>query len=85
MLSPDYGNMGTNVGYFYFGLTFVTIIVTFSIVPETARLELEQIDDYFESDIPAWKTSISRNRKLAAGNVMEVTADTLPEKKFDVE
>ncbi len=86
MLSPEYGNMGTNVGYFYFGLTFITIIVTFFIVPETARLKLEQIDDYFGSGIPAWKTSIGRNKRLAAQNVMEVTADVVSkEPKIETE
>lgn len=72
MISPDYGNMGTNVGYFYFGLTIVLLALTIIFVPETARLKLEQIDDYFESGKPAWKTSLRDNKKIAAGNVLEV-------------
>jgi len=77
MLSADYGNMGTNVGYFYFGVTFVMAVLTFLFVPETARLTLEQIDDYFASGRPAWKTSTGRNRKIAGGTEWDVdhTAD----------
>ena len=76
MINPAYGNMGTNVGYFYFGLLFVLLIITIVIVPETARLKLEQIDDYFESGVPAWKTSIRRNEKIAERNILEVSAGT---------
>ena len=49
MLNVHYGNMGTNVGYFYFGLEFLSLIPLFLIVPETARLTLEQADEYFMS------------------------------------
>ncbi|OQV05056.1 hypothetical protein CLAIMM_09854 [Cladophialophora immunda] len=48
MLSPDYGNMGANVGYFYAAVTFVWLVLVFFLVPETAKLTLEQIDDLFE-------------------------------------
>lgn len=71
MINPKYGNMGTNVGYFYFVLTLVLLILTVIFVPETARLKLEQIDDYFESKVPAWKTSIKRNKRIAEG-ILEV-------------
>ena len=75
MLSKQYGNMGTNVGYFYFGLTVIVLTLVFIFVPETARLKLEQIDDYFESGRPAWKTSIGRNKAIAQSNTMDVTTD----------
>ena len=55
MIKPDYGNMGTNVGYLYFGLTVFFLIITVVFMPETARLKLEPIGDYFESGLPAWK------------------------------
>ena len=75
MINPGAGNMGTNVGYFYFGLTIVLLILTFIFVPETARLRLEQIDDYFESGVPAWKTSIGRTKKIAERNILQVNTD----------
>ncbi len=78
MISKQYGNMGTDVGYFYFGLTVVSLVVVFFYVPETARLKLEQIDDHFESGRPAWKTSIGRNKAIAKNNVLEVSSDGLP-------
>lgn len=69
MLSAHYGNMGTNVGYFYFGLTLIVATITFFFVPETARLTLEQMDEYFASDRMAWRTSIGRNKRIARGEV----------------
>lgn len=49
------------------GVTFAMLLLTFFFVPETARLTLEQIDEYFFSGKPAWKTSTTRNVKIAAG------------------
>lgn len=65
MLSPEYGNMGANVGYFYFGVTFVMIVLIYWHVPETARLTLEQVDDYFLSRRGAWQTSLAGNKRQA--------------------
>jgi SP family sugar:H+ symporter-like MFS transporter len=67
MLSVDYGDMGANVGYFYFGITAVVIVLVYFFVPETARLSLEQIDDHFLSGRKAWKTSLGRNKAIASG------------------
>ena len=75
MLSPSYGNMGTNVGYFYFGVTVFMLILMVLILPETARLKLEQIDDYFASGRPAWKTSILRNKKIAKNLICDISPD----------
>ncbi|KAJ5929471.1 hypothetical protein N7454_006421 [Penicillium verhagenii] len=49
MLNVNYGNMGSDVGYFYFGVTVAVLILVFLFVPETSRLTLEQIDDCFIS------------------------------------
>ena len=69
MINPQYGNMGTNVGYFYFGVEAVTMFILWFIFPETARLTLEQIDDYFSSGRKAWRTSLKRNKKIASGEI----------------
>lgn len=68
-LSPKYGNEGTNVGYFYFGLEVIALVLMFFFVPENARLTLEQIDEYFRSGRPARKTSLARNKKIARGEI----------------
>jgi sugar porter (SP) family MFS transporter len=68
MLNPKYGNMGANVGYFYFGITVVVLVFVVFFVPETARLSLEQIDDFFLSREKAWKTSTKRNTAIAQGS-----------------
>lgn len=67
MINPKYGNMGTNVGYFYFGLNVASIVVLFFVLPETGRLSLEAIDDIFTSHRPAWKTSLKQNKLIAKG------------------
>ena len=69
MLNPKYGNMGTNIGYFYFGLEVIALVLLFLIVPENARLTLEQIDEYFASGRKAWRTSLSRNKRIARGEI----------------
>jgi MFS transporter, SP family, sugar:H+ symporter len=65
MINVDYGNWGTNVGYFYFAIEVALLVLLFLIVPENARLTLEQIDDFFASGRPAWKTSLAKNKALA--------------------
>ncbi|KAJ9149787.1 Major facilitator superfamily domain, general substrate transporter [Pleurostoma richardsiae] len=66
MLNEDYGNMGTNVGYFYAGITAAIFVLTLFFIPETGRLSLEQIDEYFFSGGSAWNTSLRKNRRIAA-------------------
>ena len=75
MLNVNYGNMGINVGYFYFGLDVILFIVLFLYMPETARLTLEQIDDYFASGRRAWRTSIKRNKKIAKGELYDISPE----------
>lgn len=75
MLNVNYGNMGTNVGYFYFGVTLLMFMLMFSFMPETTRLTLEQIDDYFASGGPAWKTSTRRNKVIAKGDLHDVSPE----------
>ncbi|KAJ5665550.1 mfs monosaccharide transporter protein [Penicillium maclennaniae] len=77
MLNVKYGNMGVNVGYFYFGLTVAVLVLVFFFVPETARLTLEQIDDFFLSGNMAWKTSTRKNIAIARGNPLGSSNSTL--------
>lgn len=65
MLDADHGNMGPDVGYFYAGVTTAIAILVFFLVPETASLTLEQIDDVWSSGIPPWRTSTAGNRQMA--------------------
>ncbi|KAL3483965.1 hypothetical protein BJX62DRAFT_244396 [Aspergillus germanicus] len=69
MLDAEYGNMGTNVGYFYFGTELVAFVLLFFILPENALLTLEQIDEYFTSGRKPWKTSLRRNKRIARGEI----------------
>ncbi|KAJ5347862.1 hypothetical protein MYU51_015491 [Penicillium brevicompactum] len=69
MLHPKYGNMGANVGYFYFGVTVAVLILSYLFVPETARLTLEQIDDLFLRGERAWKTSMKGNATIASAGL----------------
>lgn len=67
MIGEEYGNMGTAVGYFYCAVSMVVMVLIFLFMPETGRLSLEQIDDYFLSGRPAWRTSLGRNRLIMKG------------------
>ena len=80
MLSPDYGNMGTRVGYFYFGITVAMAVVVFVFVPETSQLTLEQIDDIFSSGRRAWRTSTKRNKMISRERINEGLRDVRSEK-----
>lgn len=71
MLSPKYGNMGTRLGCFYVGISAIMVVLVFLFVPETARLKLEQIDDYFASGRKAWRTSTGRNKMIARGHEVD--------------
>ncbi|KEF51622.1 uncharacterized protein A1O9_12257 [Exophiala aquamarina CBS 119918] len=75
MINPTAGNMGTNVGYFYLGMSVVSFFIMFLLLPETARLSLEQIDDHFRSGRQAWRTSLSRNKLIAKGEMCDVTPE----------
>ncbi|KAL4811669.1 hypothetical protein BDW67DRAFT_189460 [Aspergillus spinulosporus] len=59
MLSVKHGNMGTNVGYFYFGVTVVTFSPC-SLYPKQRISTFEQIDDFFLSSRKASKTSTKK-------------------------
>lgn len=65
MINPAYGNWGTNVGYFYFAVEVAIFVTIFLIVPENARLTLEQVDDFFQRDGKAWHTSLAKNKVIA--------------------
>ena len=75
MIGAKYGNMGTNVGYFYGSLDLCLFVGTFLFVPETARLTLEQIDDIFASGRRAWSSSLKRNKQIAKGEVFDVSPE----------
>ena len=64
MINAKYGNMGTNVGYFYFGLLCCYFFITFFLVPETGNLTLEQIDKFYATGGKAWKTSLKKNKMV---------------------
>ena len=81
MLNVKYGNMGTNIGYFFSGLSAITTTMIFLFVPETARLTLEQIDGYFASGRPAWKTSLARNKRIAKGEEYDVSTEVITQKE----
>ncbi|KAF3393069.1 High-affinity glucose transporter ght1 [Talaromyces pinophilus] len=66
MFNAGYGNMGTSVGYYYFGVSVAVLVLIFLYMPETSVLTLEQIDDYFLSDDPAWRTSLRKNKLLCS-------------------
>ena len=59
------------------GVTIIIWILLFLLVPETSRLTLEQIDDYFASGRRAWRTGIKRNNKISRGEPLDVSEQDL--------
>lgn len=75
MINPTAGNLGTKVGYFYLAITTVFFVVLLFLLPETARLSLEQIDDLFVSGRKAWMTSLKRNKRIAKGELFDISPE----------
>ena len=47
----------------------ISLVLLFFIVPENGRLTLEQIDEHFLLGRAASKTSLSRNKRIARGEI----------------
>ncbi|KAJ5177044.1 uncharacterized protein N7482_002921 [Penicillium canariense] len=75
MLDTDHGNMGPRVGYFYAAVTVVIGVLVWLLVPETASLTLEQIDDVFNSGIRPWKTSTAANKAMVRDKAQEMSLE----------
>ncbi|KAJ5495064.1 hypothetical protein N7539_000180 [Penicillium diatomitis] len=76
MLDVNYGNMGPNVGYFYAAVTVFIGVLAYLLVPETAGLTLEQIDDIFNSAVRPWKTSMSRNKAIIRAKTEQLSVES---------
>ncbi|KAF7716475.1 MFS-type transporter [Penicillium ucsense] len=76
MLDVNYGNMGPNVGYFYAAVTVFIGVLAYLLVPETAGLTLEQIDDIFNSAVRPWKTSMSRNKAIIRAKMEQLSEES---------
>lgn len=72
MLDREHGNMGPSVGYFYAGVTIIIAVLVFLLVPETASLSLEQIDDVFLSGVRPWRTSRAGNLAISRAREQEL-------------
>ncbi|KAL7267558.1 high affinity glucose transporter [Rhizina undulata] len=58
---PAFQNIQWKV-YILFGVFCAAMTIhVFFVFPETAGKTLEQVDEYFENRIPAWRTSVTRN------------------------
>ena len=51
------------------------LVLVFLLVPETARLTLEQIDEHYLSGRAAWRTSLGRNKKIAKQESVDHTGE----------
>jgi hypothetical protein len=48
MYNVDSGNLGAKTGFIYAGLTVVVFAISWFIIPETAGLSVEDIDNAYE-------------------------------------
>lgn len=75
MLNVHYGNMGSNAGYFYLGISVGIWILVFWLAPETTGSTLEQVDDIFASKIRPWHTSVRRNQRIHEGKEVNLSKE----------
>uniref|UniRef100_A0A8H7KAI1 Major facilitator superfamily (MFS) profile domain-containing protein n=1 Tax=Bionectria ochroleuca TaxID=29856 RepID=A0A8H7KAI1_BIOOC len=73
LLRAPYANLGSRVGFIYGCTSTLFVVLLFFFVPEMTGKSLEEIDEMFESRIPAWR---SRGFKAtgAAASVTEIEA-----------
>ncbi|VUC27305.1 unnamed protein product [Clonostachys rosea] len=71
LLKAPYANLGSKVGFVYGCTTTLFVVLLFFFVPEMTGKSLEEIDEMFESRVPAWR---SRGFKAtgAAASVTEI-------------
>lgn len=50
------GNLGAKVGMIYGSISLLALVFVFFFVPEMKGRSLEEIDELFHANIPAWKT-----------------------------
>lgn len=60
MLSNQYAGWGQKTGLFFAGITFVYLIPLILMFPETKGRTYNELDELFESGIPAWKFAKAR-------------------------
>lgn len=54
--------IGSKVGFVYGSISTVCLVLIFFFVPEMTGRSLEEIDEMFESRIPAWKSRSKFNK-----------------------
>jgi MFS transporter, SP family, sugar:H+ symporter len=51
------GNLGSRVGFVYGSVFIVAMVFVYFIVPEMKGRSLEELDELFQSKVPAWRSS----------------------------
>ncbi|OKL56640.1 hypothetical protein UA08_08358 [Talaromyces atroroseus] len=51
------GNLGSRVGFVYGSVSIVAMVFVYFLVPEMKGRSLEELDELFQSKVPAWRSS----------------------------
>ncbi|KAK1920579.1 hypothetical protein DB88DRAFT_503076 [Papiliotrema laurentii] len=84
MISDNELNCGLNTCFFFAGLSFILVVATCFVLPETAKRSPAELDELFEKKVKPWRfrqtvTEVQRCRlEQAAGN-LEVRANQVPD------
>ncbi|KXJ89300.1 general substrate transporter [Microdochium bolleyi] len=65
MLSNQYANWGTKIGFFFAGLTALMTIPVIFFYPETKGRTYAEIDELYERNIPAWRFNKTKTHAQA--------------------
>ncbi|VUC32433.1 unnamed protein product [Clonostachys rosea] len=75
LLQAPYANLGSKVGFIYGSIATLGFIWGYCFLPEMAGRSLEEIDEMFESKVPAWR-SRGMLHLSSAGNTVLLTQST---------
>lgn len=65
LLKAPYANLGSKVGFIYGSIATVGVVWGFLSMPEMTNKSLEEIDEMFEANIPAWKTKSKTSKAIS--------------------
>ncbi|KAK7978745.1 aldehyde dehydrogenase [Apiospora saccharicola] len=66
LLKAPYANLGSKVGFVFGCICVAFVVLTFFLVPEMTGKSLEEVDEMFEKQVPAWRSRGFRATGLAA-------------------
>ena len=80
------GNLGARVGLIYASMSFLAMAFVYLVVPEMKGRSLEELDELFHSQVPAWKSRrfVSTGLGAQITNIQNASSDRVAMSKDGV-